>query len=349
MEFEGEFTVDGRPDELWKYFTDPEILQDCAPGCQSMTLESPSELTTTLAVGVGSVKPTFDVEAVVTECTRPEQLEIRASGEASRNSFDVTARQELRDNGDGTTTVAWRADAQVSGLIASMGERALGSVADTLVTDFFRKLEDHVNAGTPAESRIRAADSAAPVSGAGGPETEATASADTERPRAGDTPGLTDGPSGGSDRGPAVYVAAGVAVGAVATALRDRLRDGPSGDDGSGRSRESLLTFLLGLAVGAGGVALWDRSSRGDGRDRLAGAAGDREHPPTTDTTDGAGSSGRDAAPDAVGGDGQKLSTDADGSPVDGNRQETDAANEDGDEDEDGIGSSDPLDRLESR
>jgi carbon monoxide dehydrogenase subunit G len=158
MEFDGEFTVDGTPEELWKYFTDPDILQECAPGCQELTLRSPSELTATLAVGVGSVKPSFDVDGVVVVCDRPDRLELRAGGEASRNSFEVSAWQELVDNGDGTTTVTWEARAQVSGIIASMGERALGSVANKLVNDFFADLEACVVDGVPAESRLEAAD-----------------------------------------------------------------------------------------------------------------------------------------------------------------------------------------------
>jgi carbon monoxide dehydrogenase subunit G len=157
MEFEGEFTVDGTPGELWRYFTDPDILQQCAPGCEEMTLESPSEIKATLAVGVGSVKPSFDVDAVVAVCDEPDRLELRAGGEASRNSFEVTAWQELVDNGDGTTTVEWRANAEVSGIIASMGERALGSVANKLVNNFFEDLESCVNEGVPAESRLQAA------------------------------------------------------------------------------------------------------------------------------------------------------------------------------------------------
>lgn len=157
MEFDGEFTVEGTREELWTYFTDPEILRDAAPGIESMTLQSPGRITATIAVGVGSVKPSFDVDGVVVEADRPTRLEIRGSGEASRNSFEVTAWQEFQDNGDGTTTVVWKAEARVSGIIASMGERALNSVAERLINQFFQDIEDHVTAGTPAESRIEAA------------------------------------------------------------------------------------------------------------------------------------------------------------------------------------------------
>jgi carbon monoxide dehydrogenase subunit G len=158
MQFEGEFTSDGTPDELWPYFTDTDVLEDCVPGCKEMTPLSPSEIETTIAVGVGSVKPSFDVTGVVLECDRPRRLEIQATGEASRNSFSANAWTELHENDDGTTTVTWESSAEVSGLIASMGERALGSVADKLVNDYFQNIEEAVDEGLPAESELEAAD-----------------------------------------------------------------------------------------------------------------------------------------------------------------------------------------------
>lgn len=157
MKFQGEFVVESPREEVWKYFNDPKILEECAPGCKEMTLGSPSEIQASLEVGVGSVKPAFEVDAVVIECSKPERLEIQASGEASRNSFTVTAWQELKDNNDGTTTVVWEANTEISGVIASLGERAIESVTNKLVNEFFEDIEDHVQAGTPAEAKLQAA------------------------------------------------------------------------------------------------------------------------------------------------------------------------------------------------
>lgn len=158
MKFDGDFIVEGTPEEVWPYFNDPAILEDCAPGCKELSLVSSSEIRADLEVGVGSVKPAFEVNGVVTECDEPNRLAITASGEASRNSFSVTAWQELQDNGDGTTTVYWEATAEISGVIASLGERAIGSVTTKLVEEFFQDIEDHINAGTDATAQLAAAD-----------------------------------------------------------------------------------------------------------------------------------------------------------------------------------------------
>ncbi|WP_158059029.1 CoxG family protein [Halorussus halophilus] len=154
MEFDGEFESELPRDELWNYFTDPDVLGDCAPGCDGMTMKSPHELTATIAVGVGSVKPTFDVDVIVTKTEEPGVLEMQADGNASRNAFDAVAEMNLNETEDGGTRAEWSASTNVSGMIASLGQRALGSVTNKLVTDFFEDLEEKAKEGEPAESKL---------------------------------------------------------------------------------------------------------------------------------------------------------------------------------------------------
>lgn len=155
IEFEGSFESDHSREELWKYFTDPDILVQCAPGCDELTLVSPSELEATVSIGVGSVKPTFDVDMVITEAKHPEHLVMQAGGDSSKNSFETVAEMTLEDDGDGTTA-HWHAQTNVSGLIASMGQRALNSVTSRLVDNFFEDLEALADEGVPAESKLEA-------------------------------------------------------------------------------------------------------------------------------------------------------------------------------------------------
>lgn len=303
MEFSGEFTVDGTPEELWEYVTDPDILMDCAPGCNKMVLESPSHIVAGLTVGVGSVKPSFDVTGIVTECDRPNRIAISATGEASRNSFTVDAWQELHDNGDGTTTVVWEAEAEISGIIASMGERAIGSVTDKLVNQFFRSLEDHVEAGTPAESKLRAASSeetelAEQATADTGDDATAPGSALVGKAVGGVVTAVEDGPTGGQS------LVAGIGLGLLGSSLWHRLRGSsqqPSASDeepvtarqetGQSRSgepgdgRASLLVLGLAAALGAVGAIVWSRSQS---------ASESVEDVPTPDVTDELGGDERD-------------------------------------------------------
>lgn len=157
MEFSGEFESELDRDELWNYFTDPDVLADCAPGCKEMTLVSPSEIDAVLSVGVGSVKPTFDVDVTVTEADRPATLEMVATGADNRSSFETVAEMVLSENDAGGTIAEWRAEANVSGLIASLGQRALGSVTNRLVNNFFENVEAKAEDGVEAECQLEAA------------------------------------------------------------------------------------------------------------------------------------------------------------------------------------------------
>lgn len=156
MEFSGSFTSSHSPETLWTYFTDPAILEEVGPGVKSMELVSPAEIDAVLSVGVGSIKPTFDVDVTVTKASRPGLLEMQVGGEASRNSFEAVALMKLTETADGTTTCDWEATTNVSGLLASLGGRALRSVTEKLVTDFFEDMEAVVEAGRPAVSKLEA-------------------------------------------------------------------------------------------------------------------------------------------------------------------------------------------------
>lgn len=157
LEFTGEDELEQPREELWPYFTDPDILAACAPGCKEMNLLSPHEIEVVLSVGVGSVRPTFNVDAVVTRAEYPASLAMMAVGHAPRNEFEMTAEMDLHDLEDGGTRVEWRATADVSGTLASLGGRALRSVTNRLVTKFFDDLQATAAEGAGAESKLEAA------------------------------------------------------------------------------------------------------------------------------------------------------------------------------------------------
>ncbi|MFD1644567.1 CoxG family protein [Haloarchaeobius litoreus] len=163
IEFEGEFELDMPPEELWPYFTDPDVIADCAPGMKELKLNSPSDLEAVMSVKVGSVSPTFDVDVTVVEATKPSTLRMSAVGNSSRNAFETAAHMDLQPTDEGGTLATWNASAEVSGLIASLGQRALGGVTTRLVNNFFDDLQAAAESGEPAESKLEGAEDAEPV------------------------------------------------------------------------------------------------------------------------------------------------------------------------------------------
>lgn len=157
IEFDGEFEMDCPPEELWAYFTDPDVLAAAGPGVKEMTLVSPHEVEAVLSVSVGSVSPTFDVDVTVVEAEFPHRLKMVAVGNATRNAFETTATMDLEESEDGGTIAAWSATAEVSGLLASLGQRALGGVTKRLVSNFFEDVEAMAEEGREATSQLEGA------------------------------------------------------------------------------------------------------------------------------------------------------------------------------------------------
>lgn len=157
IEFDGEFEMDLPPEELWDYFTDPDILAEAGPGVKEMNTVSPHEVETVLSVKVGSVSPTFNVDVTVVEAEFPSRLEMVAVGNSTRNAFETTATMDLQESANGGTTAQWTAAAEVSGLLASLGQRALGGVTKRLVGNFFSDIEALAQDGVEATSRLEGA------------------------------------------------------------------------------------------------------------------------------------------------------------------------------------------------
>ena len=55
---------------VWAALNDPEILKQCIPGCQSLDMSSPTEMTATVVFRVGPVKATFGGKVLVDRETR---------------------------------------------------------------------------------------------------------------------------------------------------------------------------------------------------------------------------------------------------------------------------------------
>lgn len=162
IEFDGEFELDLPPEEMWDYFTDPDVLAECAPGVDEMNVVGPGQIEAIVGVKVGSVNPSFDVDVTVVEAEYPSRLKLKAVGNANRNAFEGVATMDLAETDDGGTLATWSATAEVSGRIASLGQRALGSVTERLVDNFYEDLEEAAREGEPATSELEAAPEAAP-------------------------------------------------------------------------------------------------------------------------------------------------------------------------------------------
>lgn len=137
MDMTGEERIAARRDVVWQYLNDPEILRRCIPGCQSLEMKSPTELTAVVKVKIGPVSATFNGNVVLSNLNPPQSYTISGEGKGGIAGFakggaDVTLVEE-RDE----TVLRYDVKAVVGGKIAQLGSRLIDSTSKKLAQQFF--------------------------------------------------------------------------------------------------------------------------------------------------------------------------------------------------------------------
>ena len=142
MKLEGSYEVPAGRQTVWEAFLDPAKLKKAIPGCEKLEAVAPDEYKATMKVGVGGVKGTFEGKVKITEKKPPESYKLAVEGTGGPGFVRGETVITLSDAEGGGTRVAYSADVQVGGLIASVGQRMLGGVAKMMADKFFGKMSE---------------------------------------------------------------------------------------------------------------------------------------------------------------------------------------------------------------
>ncbi len=145
MRFEGRLSIQAPREKVWQFLTDPDKVCGCAPGLESLEIVEPGKkFRATTSVGFGVVKVRFvnDVEWV--EMDPPKKASMKAHGTAPGSGVDAATSMTLTEGTDGATDLAWTADVNVVGTVASLAARLMGSVTQKLTGAFFEKVRDSI-------------------------------------------------------------------------------------------------------------------------------------------------------------------------------------------------------------
>ena len=125
-------------EKVWAALNDPEILKQCIPGCQSLDMSSPTEMTATVVFKVGPVKATFSGKVTLSDLDPPNSYRISGEGSGGVAGFAKGgAAVRLEAEGPDVTVLHYDVDAQIGGKLAQLGSRLIDSTAKKLAGEFF--------------------------------------------------------------------------------------------------------------------------------------------------------------------------------------------------------------------
>jgi uncharacterized protein len=136
MKLEGVYTVPAAREVVWRGLMDPQILARALPGCEKMEPNPDGSYRAELKVGIGAVKGTYHGRVQILDPAPLEHYRMKVEGKGTGGFVNGEGTLTLSDDGAGTA-VNYTGDAQVGGVIASVGQRLLQGAAHKIVSQFF--------------------------------------------------------------------------------------------------------------------------------------------------------------------------------------------------------------------
>jgi carbon monoxide dehydrogenase subunit G len=144
-------TIPAPRDKVWAALNDPKILQACIPGCESLEMTSPTEMTAKVTLKVGPVKASFGGKVTLSDIDAPNSYRIAGEGSGGVAGFAKGgALVRLEAEGPDSTILHYTADAQIGGKLAQLGSRLIDSTAQKLAGDFFNSFAAALAPQVPA-------------------------------------------------------------------------------------------------------------------------------------------------------------------------------------------------------
>jgi uncharacterized protein len=148
--------IDAPKEKVWAALNDSDVLRKCIPGCQSLEMSSPTEMTATVVFKVGPVKATFGGKVTLSDLDPPNSYRISGEGSGGVAGFAKGgASVRLESESPEVTILHYEVDAQIGGKLAQLGGRLIDSTAKKLAGEFFAAFGAEVGgtANAPAEKK----------------------------------------------------------------------------------------------------------------------------------------------------------------------------------------------------
>lgn len=132
MIVEGRHTFQAPRETVYALLQDPDVLMKVLPGARSLVRAGENRFEGKMAVGVGPVTAAeFSVAVELFDLQPPQHFKMRVDGKGALGFTKGEAAVDLSDEA-GATVMAYRADLQVGGKIAGVGQRLLDSASRSM-------------------------------------------------------------------------------------------------------------------------------------------------------------------------------------------------------------------------
>lgn len=138
VEFQHLFT--DPQERVWEFLQSPEVLKKTLPGCKKFEPLSDGGYDVEMGLSVGPIKGLFTGQVQLLEQEAPHSYRLLMKGRGKPGELQADAKILLTQTDQGTQ-VSCQSEAHSTGIMASLGQRVMGSVARMILSQFFKSVD----------------------------------------------------------------------------------------------------------------------------------------------------------------------------------------------------------------
>jgi carbon monoxide dehydrogenase subunit G len=154
MILEGEFTFKGSREKVWEMLQDPEVLAKALPGSKRFEKTEEDYFESEMEIRVGPLNDIFSGKMQLKDKVNLESYNMMFEGTGKTGFAKGSAKVDLAEQGDGSTLMTYKAELQVGGRLANVGQRMLDSVGRSMTRQSLDALNNALQAGILEDSEI---------------------------------------------------------------------------------------------------------------------------------------------------------------------------------------------------
>lgn len=129
------------PERVWTAILDPEVLQACIPGCESMTGSIEAGYEAVVVQKVGPVSARFSGLVKLSGIVPGQAVTISGEGKGGAAGFAKGGAKVTLVAEEAGTRLGYEVDASVGGKIAQLGSRIIDGFAKKMADQFFERFQ----------------------------------------------------------------------------------------------------------------------------------------------------------------------------------------------------------------
>ncbi len=163
MKISGTNTINATQQQVWDALNDIEVLARVVPGCEKLEEIGENQYEGLVKIGLAGIKGSYSGKIRLEDIDAPRYYKLVAAGKGSNGVVDAVGTVELEPTDDGKTLLKYGGEAQIGGMLASVGQRLIDGASKQLIGQALKALEAQIAQRVAAQAEAAPVAEAAPM------------------------------------------------------------------------------------------------------------------------------------------------------------------------------------------